>query len=76
MAGRTKDIKTHGWLKEVNFNKMAQKVFHAPWKPTVNDPLDVSAFDNWDHMAKDEREKPLSKDEHKAFLPLQDVRFD
>jgi len=76
LAGGTKDIKTHEWLRDVDFNKMAKKVFRAPWKPPVSDPLDVSAFDNWDHMVKDEREKPLTKEEQKAFVPLRDVRFD
>lgn len=75
LSGATKDIKTHAWLKDVDFNKMAKKVFRAPWRPKVSDPLDVSAFDNWDHMAKEERERPLNREEQKQFAPLNEVKF-
>lgn len=75
LAGATKDIKTHAWLKDVDFNKMAKKVFRAPWRPKVSDPLDVSAFDNWDHMAKEEKERPLNREEQKQFAPLNEVKF-
>ena len=56
-------------MKDVDFNKMAKKVFRAPWKPKVKDPLDVTAFDNWDHMAKevDPREKKLTSKEQDQF---------
>jgi len=70
LAGGAKDIKTHEWLRDVNFNKLSKKVFRAPWTPTINDPLDVEAFDNWDHMEKDEREAPLTKQEQKLFVQL------
>ena len=46
LAGGTKDIKIHAWLKDVDFNKLSKKVFRSPWKPKVRDPLDVEAFDN------------------------------
>jgi serine/threonine protein kinase len=74
LAGGAKDIKTHDWLKDVNFNKLSKKVFRAPWTPTINDPLDVEAFDNWDHMEKDEKESPLTGKEQKLFAELVKVQ--
>jgi hypothetical protein len=37
----------------------------------VKDPLDADAFDNWDHMAKDEKETPLNSAEKKQFAELE-----
>ena len=74
LAGGAKDIKTHKWLKDVNFNKLSKKVFRAPWTPTIKDPLDVEAFDNWDHMEKDERECPLTGKEQKLFAELDKIQ--
>ena len=70
LSGGCKDIKMHAWLKDVDFNKMSKKVFRAPWTPSVKDPLDADAFDNLDHVAKDEKEKPLDAAEQKQFEEL------
>ncbi len=73
LAGGTKDIKTHPWLKDVDFNKLSKKVFRSPWKPDVKDPLDVEAFDNWDHMVKEEKEQPLKKAEQAQFAAIDEI---
>jgi len=70
LAGGAQDIKTHPWLQEVNFNKLSKKVFRAPWKPDIKDPLDVEAFDNWDHMETEDREAKLTKAEQAQFAEL------
>ena len=73
LAGGTKDIKTHAWLKDVDFNKLSKKVFRSPWKPEVKDPLDVEAFDNWDHMEREEKEQPLKKAEQTQFEIIEEI---
>lgn len=74
LSGGCNDIKTHPWLKDVDFNKLSKKIFRAPWAPNVKDPLDVDAFDNWDHIAKkDGREKPLTENEQKHFSELNSI---
>ena len=49
LAGETRDTKCHKWLYDVDFDKISRKVFCAPWKPQIDDAMDVSAFQNWDH---------------------------
>jgi len=73
LAGGTKDIKTHAWLKDVDFNKLSKKVFRSPWKPEVKDPLDVEAFDNWDHMEREEKEPPMKKAEQTQFQIIDEI---
>lgn len=73
LAGGVIDIKTHDWLVDVNFDKLRQKKFRAPWKPDVKDALDVSQYDNWDHMAKDERLNPLTGKEQTQFAEVADI---
>ncbi len=74
LAGGEMDIKTHDWLVDVNFDKLRQKKFRAPWKPDVRDPLDVSEYDNWDHMAQDEKLAPLTGKEHTKFAEVEDIQ--
>ena len=64
------DIKEHEWLADVNFDKLREKKFRAPWSPTITDPTDVSTFDNWDHMAQDERLAPITKTEQTQFKEI------
>jgi len=73
LAGGTKDIKSHAWLKDVDFRKMANKLYRAPWKPDLSDPLDLAEFDNWDHMEQEEEEQPLTADEQARFKPITSI---
>lgn len=70
LAGGEMDIKTHQWLVDVDFDKLRQKKFRAPWKPDVKDALDVSEYDNWDHMAEDEKVTPLTSKEQTKFAEI------
>lgn len=70
LAGAEMDIKTHPWLVDVDFNKMKLKKFRAPWKPPVKDALDVSEYDNWDHMAADEKGGTITAKEQLQFTEI------
>jgi serine/threonine protein kinase len=76
LAGGEQDIKQHDWLSDVDFDKLVQKKFRAPWKPSLADDLDVSEFDNWDHMAADERTAPLSSEEQAQFTEIDSINED
>lgn len=70
LAGGDMDLKKHAWLADVDFDKLKQRKFKAPWKPEIKDALDVGAFDNWDHMAKDEKTMPLTSKEQVQFAEV------
>ena len=36
-------------MNDVDFDKIAGKIFRAPWIPQIDDAMDVSQFQNWDH---------------------------
>lgn len=67
------DIKEHAWLADVNFDKLRERKFRAPWRPTIKDPTDVSTFDSWDHMAKDERLALITKTEQAQFKEVDEI---
>lgn len=73
LAGAELDIKEHAWLVDVNFDKLKMKKFRAPWKPEIKDALDVSRYDNWDHMQKDEKYTPLTAKEQTKFAAVDQV---
>lgn len=73
LAGGEMDIKTHQWLVDVNFDKLRQKKFRAPWKPDIKDSTDVSEYDNWDHMAADEKLAALSTKEQSKFAEISSI---
>jgi len=73
LKGAELDIKNHDWLTDVDFDKLRQKKFRAPWKPEVKDALDVSKYDNWDHMAKDEKSAPLTSKEQANFSEITSI---
>ena len=66
-AGGDNDIKNHGWFGNFDFDALVETRLKAPWKPNVKNPLDVSMFDNWDHMDTKSHQKPLSSNEQKLF---------
>lgn len=68
-AGAADDIKRHPWFKELNWEALAEKEISAPWKPDIKDALDVSNFDNWDHLDKkaESKLKPLTEKEQQMF---------
>lgn len=58
LAGGSKDIFRHQWFEGFSFEKLRKKELEAPWVPKVEDALDVSNFDSWDHL----EDKGLQKD--------------
>lgn len=73
LAGGDMDIKTHMYFKCVDYDQIIQKDCQVPWQPKLKDAFDVSDFDNWDHMEKDEKERPLTKNELKRFVGFNDI---
>lgn len=73
LAGGDKDIREHPWLADVNFTKLVQKKFRAPWKPDIKDALDVREFDNWDHMNTPDHNAPLSTKEQLQFDEIDNI---
>mmetsp|Transcript_104011 Transcript_104011/g.324257 ORF Transcript_104011/g.324257 Transcript_104011/m.324257 type:complete len:130 (+) Transcript_104011:711-1100(+) len=39
------DIKTHPFFADINFEQLLQKKLKAPWRPQLENHLDVSNFD-------------------------------
>lgn len=67
-ARAEKDIQEHAWFRGVNFEKLRKRQLTPPWQPEITDPLDVTNFDNWDHLKDKKREgKPLTKKEQELF---------
>jgi len=60
------DIMEHAWFQSINFATLANKDMTAPWKPTVQDPFDVSNFEQM-KTQKESKGKPLSKKEQEYF---------
>lgn len=73
LAGADLDIKTHPYFSTVNYDKIIEKKVQVPWKPSTKDATDTSDFDNWDHMAADDRDKPLTAKEQKKFAVFEDL---
>lgn len=70
LAGGYRDVKDHPFFQEVNFNKLVKKQIKAPWVPFIEDPLDISHFENFDsENEKDfaKGKKPLTVDEQVVF---------
>eukprot|EP00956_Cyclotella_meneghiniana_P010788 scaffold15090_cov50-Cyclotella_meneghiniana.AAC.7 len=68
LAGGYRDIKNHPWMKEVNFVKLVMKQIKAPWTPQIDDPTDLSNFDNFDGSENDLKgKKPLTAEEQLVF---------
>ena len=64
MAGGLSDLFDHPWFSTIDFAALRRKEIEAPFAPTINDPLDMSQFDNWDHVKiknKDDYPKLNSK---------------
>mmetsp|Transcript_18238 Transcript_18238/g.40523 ORF Transcript_18238/g.40523 Transcript_18238/m.40523 type:complete len:1091 (-) Transcript_18238:910-4182(-) len=69
LAGADRDIRTHAWYNKMDWTRLLEMGYKAPWVPKLKNALDSSNFDNWDHMAKDAdpREKKLSSKEQAQF---------
>jgi len=73
--GADMDIKGHAYFKDVNFDRILEKrpdcidgiKDAVPHKPNIQDALDVSSFDNWDHMEADAKDIALTAREQKKF---------
>lgn len=68
-ARGARDIQDHDWFRgTVDWDKLSRKELKAPWTPEISDPLDVSNFDNWDHLAnKKQGGDPLTEAEQRLF---------
>ena len=62
-------MKNHPFFKEVNFNKLVKKQLKAPCVLVIDNPLDISHFENFDADEEDftKGKKPLSADEQLIF---------
>ena len=50
LARGINEIYAHQWYSGINFAELRRKEITAPWLPQINDPLDKSNFENWDHL--------------------------
>ena len=50
LAGGLKDLYSDPWFSSIDFAALRRKEIAAPWIPDIKDPLDMSQFDNWDHV--------------------------
>jgi len=57
LAAGIDEIYAHEWYDSINFSDIRHKEAKAPWVPDINDPLDSSNFENWDHL----QDKTLAK---------------
>jgi len=39
------ELKSHPWLSKVNFDKLLNKVFKSPFRPSLSNELDTKYFD-------------------------------
>ena len=70
------DIKTHPWMKDIDFRKLSKKTYCAPWKPHVNDPLDVYHFEDIaDVEDAEDVDEPLNATEEKLFSKLDSIKM-
>ena len=69
LAGGDRDLKSHPWYSKMDWTRLVEKGYKAPWVPKLKNALDSSNFDNWDHMAKDvdPKEKKLTRKEQEMF---------
>jgi hypothetical protein len=51
----------------VNFNKLAKKQIKAPWVPQIDDPLDISNFEQFDDDEGLKKRKELTPEEQIVF---------
>lgn len=52
------DFRAHPWLKHTDWEKLRAKELESPWKPTVENNLDVSNFDEYDDEGDAEEPPP------------------
>ena len=50
LAGSNADIHLHPWFQDIDFEKLTDKHAAAPWIPKIQDTLDCSNFEKWDHF--------------------------
>ena len=56
-------------MQEVNFVKLVKKQIKAPWIPKIEDPLDISNFENFEDQDEDfsRGRAPLTAEEQIVF---------
>lgn len=69
LAGGLRDLFNDPFFSSIDFAKLRRKEIEAPWTPKIKDPLDMSQFDNWDHV------KIKSKDDYPKLNPKQQAIF-
>jgi serine/threonine protein kinase len=71
LAAGEDGILLHPWFVQydMHMEQLRQKKYTAPTIPTIQNPLDSSNFDNWDHLEDKTKKKfpPLNKEQKKLF---------
>ena len=69
LARGIEEIYSHEWFCDWDLAALRRREVPAPWVPEINDPLDKSNFDNWDHLADKTlgHEPILTQAEQKVF---------
>lgn len=70
-AGADKDIKSHPFFEDIDWENLAKKNVKVPFKPKVSDPLDGSNFDDYSKLeaqAKKEKHQKLTAAEQRMFV--------
>lgn len=69
LARGINEIYAHQWYSEIDFAELRHKEIEAPWLPEINDPLDKSNFENWDHLEDKmlTEDPPLRLEEQRIF---------
>ena len=60
LSGGEDDIPAHAWFADLDFEMLRSQSMKAPFVPKIKNPLDVSNFDNWNHL-KDKTKKKFPK---------------
>lgn len=50
LSGGEQDILDHPWFGDLDLADMRVRKAKAPWVPPVQDPLDTTCFDDWEHL--------------------------
>lgn len=50
LAKGEREILDHSWFSDLDLRALRHREASAPWVPIIEDPLDTSNFDDWDHL--------------------------
>mmetsp|Transcript_24926 Transcript_24926/g.37294 ORF Transcript_24926/g.37294 Transcript_24926/m.37294 type:complete len:714 (+) Transcript_24926:284-2425(+) len=68
------EVREHSWFSEVSFVGLVQRDIRPPWIPDIRSPIDVSNYDNFDHIEKppEETKASISAAQQKNFPSLKE----